>query len=141
MSIDLTEIRSALAGDLSMCLHRLKGRPLIFWRAVLAAEMARKRPRKRLTACLARRIQDLETWDARVAQINRALAAADPPGHDCPMAWQEAKEKAQQIYDELLGKHDHGFIGMVLEALQRLHTRAKPKRPPGDRPPETGDRR
>jgi hypothetical protein len=43
------------------------------------------------------------------------------------MSWQDAKAKAETIYTELRTHHDHGYIGMVIDALKRLHARDKPK--------------
>ena len=41
------------------------------------------------------------------------------------MSWQEAKSTAERIYTELRAKHDHGFAGMVIDALRREHARDK----------------
>jgi hypothetical protein len=46
------------------------------------------------------------------------------------MSWKEAKTTAQRIHDTLRAEHDHGFIGMVIDAIKRLHTRDKPQKPP-----------
>lgn len=42
------------------------------------------------------------------------------------MSWQEAKSTAERIYAELRAKHDHDFVGMVINALRREHARDKP---------------
>jgi hypothetical protein len=39
------------------------------------------------------------------------------------MSWQDAKTTAERIYSELRAKHDHGFVGMVIDALRRQHAR------------------
>lgn len=48
------------------------------------------------------------------------------------MSWQEAKTEAQRIYDDLRARHDHGFAGMVLDALRRLHARDRGQKQPAE---------
>lgn len=50
------------------------------------------------------------------------------------MSWQEAKNKAEAVYAELRKDHDHGYVGMVISALKRLHVCDKPKASSADRP-------
>jgi len=59
------EIRRALRADRSWCLRSLSGRPLEDWRAVLAAEEARRWPRKLLVAALRARIRESSVDDGR----------------------------------------------------------------------------
>lgn len=52
------------------------------------------------------------------------------------MSWQEAKSEAERIYTELRAKHDHGFAGMVIDAMRREHARDKNKSPKDEKPDE-----
>jgi hypothetical protein len=44
------------------------------------------------------------------------------------MSWQEAKTKAEAVYTDIRKNHNYGFVGMVIDALKRLHVREKPKK-------------
>jgi len=57
------------------------------------------------------------------------------------MSWQQAKTTAERIYAELLEKHDHGFAGMVIDALRREHARNRPKRPANAPSPDEPERK
>jgi hypothetical protein len=57
------------------------------------------------------------------------------------MSWQDARSEAKRIYAEMRAKHNHGFVGMVIDALRREHARDKPKRADEDAEKSDGQKR
>jgi hypothetical protein len=55
------------------------------------------------------------------------------------MSWQEAKTKAEAVYADLRKNHDYGFVGMVIDALKRLHVRGKAKKSEKENTPRSPD--